>query len=175
MGKKYIFILFVLLSSVVMADTDSNVLKNNKEICINSNSLLRQFIPFNLSSQPDELTSIRIKWYGKKYALRTNLGLNIEGGSINRNFVSLGFERRRDLFKKFTYTSGWDYFLLLDSKDPGSREVGVSIGPSKFFGLEYNINNRLFLGTEAHIMLGLGEPFKVITQAPTSIFACIRL
>lgn len=170
----YLVCAFACLSINAFAgDTTTVAYSNKKEVCINSSALIAQFIPFNLSETEIGLVGIKTKWYGKKLAFRTNLGLFTENNIFKQSFASIGYEKRKPLYKKFTYTTGWDFFVQLTS--PDGREVNTASGPLKFYGLEYNFNERFFVGTEAQVMFGIGSATRVITQPPTNIFLCVRL
>jgi hypothetical protein len=149
--------------------------RNSKEVCFNVNSLISQVVPFNLKEVPTGFSSIKTKWYGKKYAFRSEFGININSGFDDDIllYVGLGYEKRRNLHKNFHYTSGADGFLLIDN---GNRSNAITlIGFNKFYGLEYHINNKFFVGTEAKLSLGVGSDLRLQFLPPVAIFAGIRL
>jgi hypothetical protein len=167
---------FILYSQQTLAgDTTTFSYSHKKEVCLNATALLSQFVPFNLSETEMGLQGIKTKWYGRKYAFRTSLGIIADDNILTQGYLSLGYEKRKPIYKKFTYTTGWDYFVFLKKSSVVFRDVEAAVGIGKFYGLEYNINERIFIGTEAQVMLGVGTTTLIKTQTPTNIFICVRI
>jgi hypothetical protein len=190
MIKKYVFlyitIICITLSTKSMAaDTtfkkfvlqESAWLKK-KEVGLNFTTLLHSFVPFNLGTIDPGATGIRFKFYEKRYAFRINFGTSLASNrattTTSRDFFyfSIGYERRRIIGNRFAYTSGWDIF---SSKGllPEAPTEGLS-GCSKHYGIEYHLTNACYIGTDAQILLGVGNTASVRFNYPNSIYFNIR-
>jgi hypothetical protein len=170
----------------VIADTSSTKFsikeedwRKKREVALNVTSLLHNFVPFNLGDVDPGITGIRFKYYDKKYAFRTSFGTsiasNISTNSLTRDFFyfSAGYERRRIVANRWAYTSGWDFFTSrgIIAEEPEESLVGFS----KHYGIEYYINNKCFVGTDAQILLGVGSVAAFRFIYPNSVYFNIRL
>ncbi|MFM2388266.1 MAG: hypothetical protein RL660_3023 [Bacteroidota bacterium] len=151
-----------------------------KEVGLNFTGLIHQLVPFNLGAVDVGYTSIRTKWYGKgKYALRTSIGL--DAAFFERDpffYLAVGYEQRRIIGKRLSYTSGWDSFLgnnLAKEVASSSNGATISAGITRHYSLEYNLSSRLYLSTEAQLLVGLGGVGGIRFAYPTSIFFNVRL
>ena len=92
-----------------------NFWKYGKEVGLNVSPLLRKFIPFNLSptNPVENLLALKTKWYGEKRAVIINFGIDVGDNNITNNlFLSLGYERRRNISEHWKYTTGWEVSLI---------------------------------------------------------------
>ncbi len=186
----------------VVAKTDTNVLSfssnekednepddemwfESKEFGFNVTTLVRNFIPFNLGQSKPGFIALHAKFYGdRNLAFRVNLGgslllnlTDVAATSKDEQFVygSLGYEKRRGVHKNWYYTSGWDAFLSGGIfTEVLNDDIHLVIGASKFFGIEYAVNDKIFIGTEAQAMFGVGTQFFYKIVYPNSIFFNIR-
>jgi hypothetical protein len=93
-----------------------------REIGIDVTGILAQLTPFNTVKAPVNVVGFKTKWYGRKYAFRIGFGFDLGNFEDDLGFayVSMGFERRRPLTKKFAYVSGWEG--ILHSENSAFRE-----------------------------------------------------
>lgn len=163
---------------------DNNVADANKpwlgkhEIGLNFTPLIRSMIPFNLGESQNGLISIKSKWYSKisDYAFRTNFGLDVNSREDKLFFfASFGYEHRRLLSGKFSYTNGWDAFISVanGTRIPDDQRQN-GLGFLKFYGIEYNINSNLYIGSEAQVLLGITDKALLSIQYPKAIFVNVR-
>jgi hypothetical protein len=150
-----------------------------REVGLNFTSLLHNFIPFNLGDVDPGITGIRFKYYDKKYAFRvsfgTSLASNRSTNALTRDFfyLSAGYERRRIVSNRWAYTSGWDLFSSkgIIAEDPEESLTGFN----KHYGVEFHINNKCFVGTDAQILVGVGTTAAFRFIYPNSVYFNIRL
>ncbi len=146
---------------------------HRKEIGLDVTGLLAQLTPFNTVKAPQSLIGLKTKWYGRKVAFRINFGFNLEDVDQEFSFAyfSGGYERRRIISKSFAYTSGWEGILKIEGID-----AEVFFGAGNFHGIDYNINNSIFLGIEAELRLLFsvfgGPSFKFLP--PTAVYLNVR-
>ena len=145
----------------------------SKEIGLDVTSLLAQLTPFNTVKAPQNQIGLKTKWYGRKVAFRINLGFDLEDVDQDFSFVyfSAGYERRKILNRRFAYTSGWEAIFKIEGIDGE-----MFFGAGNFHGIDYNINNSIFLGIEAQLRLLIsdaGDPsFKLLP--PTAVYLNVR-
>ena len=182
-------ILLLFTCSFAMAtDADSTAKKfilsendwyKKREVSLNVTSLIHNFVPFNLGDVDPGITGIRFKYYDKKYAFRIGFGTSIASArsttSLTRDFfyISAGYERRRIVSNRWAYTAGWDLFSSkgIIAEEPDENLTGFS----KHYGLEYHINNKCYLGTDAQLLFGLGSTAAIRFIYPNSVYFNIRL
>ena len=151
--------------------------QRTKELGLNATPLISSLIPFNLSKIETQVVSFRYKKYFDNNAFKFDLGINLGSDPIsdfNYFHTSLGYEKRRALKGSFYYTSGWMFGLeIRETLDSFTSVGGLYI--SHFYGIEYHINDRFFVSTEAKIygVLGFGSEFRF--EPPISIFAFVRI
>lgn len=173
-----LFILFIFgfinIFSQEVIESQEDYWKGSTEIGLDFTPLISSVIPFNLSSFEDQIVGFRYKRYYKKYAFKTNLGIDLNERN-DRNFFhfSVGYERRVPLKKKFYYTTGWMFGLTLDDVNGGEEIAGLYAG--HFYGIEYHFTERFFISTEAQLYTVFGDGLKIKFQAPVSIFAFVRI
>ncbi len=153
-----------------------NFWKYGKEVGLNVSPLLRKFIPFNLSptNPVENLLALKTKWYGEKRAVIINFGIDLGDNNVTNNlFLSLGYERRRNISEHWKYTTGWEVSLI--TLNPTLNNDDPSIGVSKPYGIEYHFQDNFYIATEGRFFVGLldGIQFKLLT--PSSIYFCLLL
>jgi hypothetical protein len=149
-----------------------------KEVGLNVTGLIQSMVPFNLGKNNAGFVGIQSKYYDKKYAFRISFGSGQTASStpadpIRFFYGSLGYERRRIVHNRWTYTSGWDFFIGENLFD--EIQQGTLVGLSRHYGLEFNINEKCYLSTNAQLLLGLGDVAALKFLYPSSIFFNIRL
>ncbi len=176
------FFLFLLHLSQVNAqgNKDSTEYQNfwqyGKEVGVNVTPLLRKFVPFNLSpNNPlDNLLALKTKWYGKKHAFIINFGIDVnDNNDFNTIFLSLGYERRRNISEKWKYTTGWEASLI--TVNPSVFDDTPFLGVSKPYGIEYHFYDNFYLATEARFFMSVGDGINFKLFTPSSIYFCMLL
>jgi len=153
--KKSIFLLFTFLILAFQIKAQEQP-AFNKQYAFNGSSLLAGLI--DLPGSPYQLS---IKTYGEKTNKRLQLGftLNTNANLTNSDFTgSLGFRARagKERFEDFGKNDKWRVFygldgvysLALNGVDDNFR-AQISGGVAPFIGLQYRINDRLSIFTEA--------------------------
>ncbi len=150
-----------------------NFWANGKEVGINVTNLASRFIPFNLTDRENisQFIALKTKWYGNTRAFVINFGANIDNNgpdNLNKIFLSIGYEKRRNVSNKWKYTTGWE--LVATNLNSSSIDNSPYLGISKPFGIEYHFYDNFYLSTEARLTFGFGEDFNFNLAYPTSIF-----
>jgi hypothetical protein len=167
-------------------EPEEDIWFDSKEFGLNVTTLTRNFIPFNLGQSKPGFIAFHGKFYGSRnMAFRFNVGgslllniTDIASSSKTEQFVygSLGYEKRYGVHKNWYCTSGWDAFLSAGIfEEVLNDDIHLVIGASKFFGIEYAINDKIFIGTEAQLMFGGGTQFFYKVVYPNSLFFNIRI
>jgi len=149
---------------------------HTKEVGLNVTPLLSRFVPFNFGDRTPGMLGFQWKRYYSKRAFRFGLGANIgESTADSQNFflLSVGLEKRHPISrdKKWTYSSSWD-IIIQAAEDEDLFLAGVSKG----YGLEFHLNRRIFLGTQAQLIIGSGNDGpRIVFQMPADIFFHVRL
>jgi|GEM_PF-3342963 len=145
-----------------------------KEIGIDVTGLLAQLTPFNTVKAPNNFVGFKFKKYARRYAFRLSFGFDIsefDDEDLNFFYLSAGYERRRILGKRFAYNSGWEGIFGVESSNSGIPFVGVN----NFHGIDFNINDMVFVGIETQLRLTITDfapNFKVVP--PTAVFFNVR-
>lgn len=152
--KKSILLLLTLFILAFQANAQEQIY--NKQYAFNGSSLLSGLI--DLPTSPYQ---IAIKTYGEKVNKRLQLGLtlNTNANVTNSNFTgNLGFLLRagRERFEDFGKKNQWRllygldgvYSLALNGVEDNFR-AQISGGGAPFVGLQFRINERLSIYTEA--------------------------
>ncbi|HNL38402.1 MAG TPA: hypothetical protein PKH43_04700 [Saprospiraceae bacterium] len=74
----------------------------------------------------------------------------------------MGWEKRRSLGGRWSYTRGFDFVILGgDLNIPGTNQSSETafLGGGPVWGLEYFIQPRISIGTEASLIVGLVPDF----------------
>ncbi len=172
-----LFITCLNSSSFCQEDTSGyeNFWANGKEVGINVTNLLSRFVPFNLTEKDDinQFIALKTKWYGKgSTAFIINFGIDIQDSNTdlqNKLFLSIGYERRRNISNKWKYVTGWE----IAGTNLGSNNFDNSpfLAISKPYGIEYHFFDNFYISTEARFLFGAGDDgiqFRV--AYPSSIF-----
>ncbi len=169
---------FKFTTTVVKADDiferyEEYYYSRGKEIGLDFTSLLDRFIPFNFIQQNSALAGIKFKKYGKSIGFRLAFGGNLDSFGDNPFlYFSVGYEKRRQIHNRWTYTRGWELYGFGDSRNDRDEN---GLGISRFYGIEYNINDKMFVSTEAALQLGIQDGFPDINfNIPTTLFFNIR-
>jgi hypothetical protein len=128
---------------------------------MNITTLLSRLVPFGDGIPLGGVTTIMMRRYKDNRAFRMGLGLNASGDAQTLNAaLRIGSERKRDLNPKYTFTRGVDFMIASGSfNTPGfnfSTSGVATLGVALTFGLEYNVNKYISIGTEALIFSGIG-------------------
>ena len=173
--KNYIYIFitgFLFFQNLVFGQNEPplELPDRYRYVGINTTPLLVQFIPFNRSNP--KVTGpyfINYRSYNPKgKAFKMAFGISLEDAAEDgkESFLNfqIGYERRRMIFNRWAYTTGWSLFLvggdlnIPGSKDDDSGKLGF--GPT--WSLEYNLNPFVSLSMEMGLLIGmrleLGEP-----------------
>jgi hypothetical protein len=163
-------------------DNSTYYYSNSKEIGLNFTSLISSLVPFNIGEKQTGLVGIKTKFYGRKEALRLSFGTSLNSNTNEFQFfhVGIGYEKRKILAKKISYTTGWEAIVetttqIIVNGTNNFRNSSTFIAASKFYGLEYNINETFFIGTEAQLLIGIGRGAQLKFNAPIAIFLNVRL
>lgn len=136
-----------------------------KIVGLNMTPLLTQLIPFNRSN-PREAGPylVHFKKYGLsgKNAFRFSMGIHLvpddQDELADPQFnIAFGWEKRRSISKRWSYTRGFDFmFLAGDLNVPGvaNTEESAAIAFGPVWGIEFAIDRRITIGTEAALALG---------------------
>jgi hypothetical protein len=132
---------------------------------LNLTPLLTQLVPLN-RADPRESGPylVRFKKYGPlgrsgfRFSMGVRVGLDeIEEERIQLN-LAFGFERRRSISKRWSYTRGFDAMILAgDLATPGTdtAEDAFAIAVAPVWGIEFAIDDYMTVGAEAALALGL--------------------
>ncbi len=167
-------------TSFILPDRgEMNELLNHrhKEIGLNMTFLISQFVPLGGQVLFPGVIDYSFKLYdSKQNAFRFGFGASwellsfIERQTNIRAGMRLGYEKRKHLYKKFYYTWGVDGLFYLGpirgGESPNSIEGGIGLGP--VIGIEYQLNDYMYLSTESMLFFGLPTFINVIP--PTAIF-----
>lgn len=163
------FITLTLLLIVCTAFSQDTLLTwrprlRTSTIGLNTTPLLVQLLPFNRSDpQLAGPYFVTLRSYNSKdVAFRLGIGWNVSTGDgvsdvddahIN---LRLGWEKRKGIFKKWTYSGGFDFFLsagdLNISSEKDNDTLLVGLGPT--WGIDYFINEAISLSIETSLLIG---------------------
>lgn len=137
----------------------------SKVIGLNTTPLLVQLIPFNRSN-PMVVGPyfISTRSYSKKNkAFRFGFGWDLQfsdfGDGLEQNHFNLrlGYDKRRDLSRRWSYTTGMDFVISGgDFNIPGDKQADSGfLGLGGHWGVDYFINQNISLSTELMLLVGL--------------------
>jgi hypothetical protein len=175
---------------VVIIRSSENEANNNlafryTSVGMNMTTLLSRLVPFGNGIPLSGPTTLMMRRYNGNRAFRMGLGLNASADATNINAIlRIGTERKKELNSKFTFTRGVDFVLGAGSfNTPGFRfsdSEGGIIGALLSFGIEYNFNKNISLGTETLVFGGLatgnsdsGVALKIVP--PVALFLNVKL
>lgn len=139
-------------------------LERYKIISINTTPLITQLIPFNRTNpQISGPYNVEFHRFRGSRAFHTSLGMFLASDdnfntadNVHFNF-RIGGEKRRDFFEKWSYYSGWDFYLSAGSfnliSDKSTETAVLGAGPRWSVG--YNFNQTVSLSIETALVLGL--------------------
>lgn len=144
---------------------------HQKEIGLNFTPLISQLVPFNLGDTRAGFSSFSYKRYGRKFGLRINAGIEFDDEFTDEGFalLTLGFERRRQVSKKITFTNGLDTGLF------GFFDDDPFFNISAFYGFEYNFSPKFFAAAEGNIQLLFGNGARIQVNPPIAVFFFVRI
>ncbi len=186
MTMKKFLIIFILLSIKTLAFNqvaDSIIFKKHKEVGLNLTGLIAQFVPFGNNNPRMGPFIYSYKSYSKKRtAFRLGLGvnsfdfLNEENLSFN---LRIGYEKRKLLTNRWSYTYGIDGMILVGNDfaniNDGSNEINGALGIGLPVGIEYSLNDYIYLSVETNLFFGLGSSIiNILTIPPTGLFLNTR-
>ncbi len=143
-----------------------------KEIGLNFTPLISSLVPFNLGETGGGFSTFKFKKYGRKLAFRLNMGIESDPrGDFDDGcaLFTIGYERRRPLAQKWTYTSGIDFGIF------GFFDQDANVVFSPFYGFEYNFNERFFVSAEGNIEFLFGINGGIRVNPPVAIFFNARI
>lgn len=160
------------------ADT-SYYWSRTREIGMDFTGLISQFVPFNLNKAAPAMIGLRAKFYDVKTAFRINFGLSNIDNTEGRFYISVGYEKRKPVYKKIFYTGGWDGVIKVEPNDNPNFNNGIGsrllIGPARHYGLEYHFSEKFFIATEAFLNLLIGTGADIGFTPPTNLYLHVRL
>lgn len=152
--RLYIFIVLCLLSDSVIAQSADVVYYTNKsrEIGLNTTAFFQNYINIG-----DVERKVNVKGISYKGIRQNRNGFRAAFGASFSDengpdffFLAMGFERRLKGFKNFVPFWGFDVFAnTSDFRNQPNSNIGRGFGFGPLFGLNYDINERISLGTEA--------------------------
>ncbi len=177
-------VIFLFATITINAQEDSLSLDEvkHKEIGLNFTQFVSQFIPFNVNKVKAGSIGYSYKYYnGRNFALRFGFGANIDiQSNFENSFISirLGYEKRKQLTKRFFVTKGWDVLGVAGSFNlptKGDTQDG-SIGFGPVIGVEYHITDNIVFSTESMLFIGLSviSIFDISILPPTAFFVHFR-
>jgi len=156
-------------------EPNQNYWANSHEIGLNFTPFISKLIPFNFTEANAGLVGLKWKNYGTKNAFRMSFGANVSDDDFfdlsGFLYLSIGYEKRRSLGRNWSYTTGWEAV-----GQAVERDDSAFLGVSKFYGIEYNFTDRVFLSTEAALRMGWStETPTIVFDLPISLFFNVRL
>jgi len=145
-----------------------------KQFGFDASVLVNRFLNFSGSNPQSSPYQITYRKYGetsnKRYGLGFRIGLDV-GDSDPTTQTSIQFRFGKERFKQFGKTLpqnssisrwrafyGWDWKTQLGLIHVGANDAtnfSIKFGPSPFFGLSFQINERLSISTELAYDLGV--------------------
>ena len=157
---------FLLCSSILAQDGSQNS-NFQKQFGFDANVLVNRFLNFSGNNPQSSPYQVTYRKYGEKTNQRYGLGfrIGVELGDTDPTVQSsILFRFGKERFKQFGKVLphnpetkrwrafyGWDWKTELAIQHIGTADItnaSVGIGPSPFFGLLFQINERLSIATE---------------------------
>lgn len=180
------FLLFLscFLCSGISAQDPPSTIQYKKQFGFDASVLINRFLNFSGSNPQSSPYQITYRKYGetsnKRYGLGFRIGLDI-GDVEPTSQTSIQFRFGKERFKHFGKILpnnpgisrwrafyGWDWISQLGIIHIGANDVtnfSMKFGPSPFFGLSFQINERLSISTE--MAYDLGVTFSRISEQNT--------
>ncbi len=138
------------------------------QIGFDAGNFIGRFFNFSGSGNPSDLYQLAYRRYGEGKNTRLGLALNLAvetgdtGGTNTHNSLNFRAGRERTIafgkpLKEYPSIKHWRAFYGLDGllqlsqsafEQPDSDHFLITLGPTPFFGLLFQINNRLSVSTE---------------------------
>ncbi|MCO6489342.1 MAG: hypothetical protein J5I98_13035 [Phaeodactylibacter sp.] len=164
---RHCFLFFLLLLGPLAAAQESpegQPAGRYHAIGLNASPLLVQLAPFNRSN-PRVLgpyfTTYRV-YSSRGRAFRLALGWDVDASldadeAQNHFNLRLGWERRRKIADRWSYSMGWDFAISGgDFNLPGEKEADTGfLGFGPTWGFEFFINRTVSLSTEVSLWAGI--------------------
>ena len=181
---KKITILVLVLFSFLSEGLDAQRLNlKSREVGLNVTPMLTQLIPFsNGTRKSGPFGFIYRSGRNNKY-FNFELGVQIFDFDNNtqENYFNLaiGLMNKRPFGKNFLFYNSYNFVISAGSfnepNDPTDND-GASIGLSYGPGIEYHINDFVYVATEAHLFAGISEDFfRLHIVPPIGLFLIIKL
>jgi hypothetical protein len=132
------------------------------EVGLNMTTLLSRLVPFGNAVPLGGPTSLWLKNYKENKAFRFGIGLqSSDDAEFKNGIIRIGREKRKQLKNpKWSFTRSIDFLWAFGSFDTpqfmnitnNSTTIGAALG----YGIEYYINESVFISTESTVFLGLG-------------------
>jgi len=146
------------------------------EVGLDFTPLISKLVPFNLTETETGLIGLKYKRYKRTHAFRLNVGANLASPSNDENnffYFSMGYEKRQTFTKNWSYVTGIEFVSYFEDRAMFQEET--FIGASKFFGIEFNISEHIFLATEGNLAFLSADGDGIIQfNVPQSIFFFVR-
>lgn len=129
---------------------------------MNMTTMLSRLAPFGNGIPLSGPTALMMRRYKGNRAFRFGLGLSASVNAETPNAaIRIGTERRKQLPNNFAFIRGVDFLLAVGNfNTPGFRfgdEGGAAIGADITFGLEYEFNQSVSIGTETILFGGIAS------------------
>lgn len=161
--KNWIILLFVLVSSNMIAQDIEDDGISYSEFGFNATPLILQILPFKSIDTRSGPFGFVYKHFNGDIGFKLALGGNIEldfNDSSYLNF-SLGFEKKRDIGSRWSWYQAYDFILSGGSLNLPNETVlddGVTLVALGFgIGGEYRITPHVAVGTETQFLIGFTE------------------
>ncbi len=158
MKKSLLLFSFISFSNFLFSQNENY----NGQFGFDATGFIAQFLNFGSTSSGSSPYVLTYRKLGAKKNIRFGLGgsFNItEDRVTNAIEFRVGNERYRDFEKRWRALYGWDFKLGGFYNSDGNNNVTTNfkVGASPFFGLQFRINERLSVSTEAAYTFWLGQ------------------
>jgi len=188
MLRKFYLLIFplFLFSSLYAQDAPSTIVYK-KQFGFDASVLVNRFLNFSGNNPQSSPYQITYRKYGETFNKRYGLGfrISLDVGDVDPTTQSsVQFRFGKERFKQFGKTLprnskisrwrafyGWDWKTQLGIIHIGATDAtnfSLKFGPSPFFGLSFQINERLSISTE--MAYDLGVTFSRISEQNTLRF-----
>lgn len=182
MNKIYLLFIFLFTLTFNLAGQETTPII--KEVGINMTPFAAQLIPFNETTLRTGPYDFSFKRYKGDRAFRLGLGMHLRpdfffgDNQLNSFNLRIGFERRKQIYKNWHYTRAFDAFFYggsLNLPTDLSDDDG-GLGGAVGFGIEYHLNDWMYLSTEGSLMLGFSGNSGILMEfiPPMALFIHMR-
>jgi len=173
--------IFVSLIFVFQSADAQRLNLRTKEIGLNMTPLLSQFIPFSNSSRKSGPFGLTFRTGRNDRYFNIQLGAQIFEGGQNDDYFNLaiGFLNKKSFSKKFKYYNSYNVLVsggsFNEPTDNSGGDTG-SIGLSYGIGLEYYLNDFMFLSVESQLFVGsTDDEIRIHLIPPVGLFLMVKL